>query len=312
MELKKQLLYLYKVSRPELWHFLYGAAYIGVLAAMREHTQWYYLLQPKRFYLFLALTVYMVMFNFTVYATNDLTDYATDLLNKQRVNELVGPEQSVMVIRVIIVTQILASIAMYLAGGVKGLIVCAICWAMNIAYSVPPLRCKARPGLDLVCDGAGYLLPGILGYWLFFGMPSLYAWRLIVCGFFFVAGCHMLASVRDIPADKQAGVRSTGVAIGTQRGVQLAQVVFAVSVIAWLFVAQGMALLLVMVPLLHLILATWVGNSVSGGDTLPEVVSGQIYVWIWRFSWWGGIVCTYQALAILGPPFLGWAHSIGW
>ena len=306
------LRYLLKVSRPELWHFVYGGSYIGVLAAMREHSPWYYLLQPGRFYLFAAWSLTLVLFNLAVYGLNDIVDYPTDLINGERRNELVAPERRSLVAWAILITQIPCTIAMYLAAGNKGLIACLLCWLVNVAYSLPPLRCKARPVADLVCDGVGYLMPGILGYWLFASLPSAYGFELLASGSLFVAGCHTLASVRDIPADRKAGVRSTAAVIGSRNGIRLAIMLFAISAASWACIAKGTAILLVFVPLAHLAVSAWVLSKVQPDDTLPRTVSAAIYLWIWRLSWWGGLVCMYQAGRILVPPFLGWMRLIGW
>ena len=104
-------------------------------------------------------------------------------------------------------------------------LVYAICVALSVVYSVPPLRLKAVAGADWVINlvGFGTLTP--LAGWLALDVPvPLWGW-LVVIGFGpLFAALYPLTQLYQMDEDRARGDRTLALRLGTRSSLQIAVV----------------------------------------------------------------------------------------
>lgn len=106
----------------------------------------------------------------------------------------------------------------------------ALCVAMSILYSVPPIRLKARAGWDLLinCLGFGLLTP--LAGWGLTGRPPTPAFLALALGFAFLFGAlYPLTQIYQIEEDRGRGDRTLVIKLGETVSLSLALVMAAVA-----------------------------------------------------------------------------------
>jgi chlorophyll synthase len=86
--------------------------------------------------------------------------------------------------------------------------------ALGFAYSVPPLRLKARPAADMLANGLGFGLVGFALGWL--ALLPYSADMLVRAAPYALAMCSIFlnTTIPDEPGDRSAGDRTTCVALG--------------------------------------------------------------------------------------------------
>lgn len=86
--------------------------------------------------------------------------------------------------------------------------------AMGFAYSLPPLRLKARAGWDWLANSVGY---GVVAFgvgWASSGISLRSMWLVGLPYAWSVGATFALTTIPDIPGDARAGDRTFGVALG--------------------------------------------------------------------------------------------------
>lgn len=156
---------------------------------------------------------------------------------------------------------------------------------LGLAYSIPPLRLAARPGLDLLANGLGY---GCLA--LLLGAGDAWAWtpvwgaRLAAC-FLAVAAVFLHTTALDLDGDRRTGKRTVGVVLGLARTRAAAAVMatFAAASAAWSAAPQ---LVVACAVLAIACVAAWLApqrvgsRSVCvGGTALFAIVAGTFHPW---------------------------------
>ncbi|BCT74302.1 prenyltransferase [Sinomonas cyclohexanicum] len=192
----------------------------------------------------LGTVFFLVPYNLAMYGTNDVFDYASDLLNPRKG----GAEGAVL-------PPALHRRALWWAwGGCVPFVVALVAggppasWAVLAvslfavaAYSVPGLRFKERPVIDSMTSSTHFVSPAAYGVALAGGAPT--GSSLAVLGAFFLWGMasHAFGAVQDIGPDRQAGIGSIATLFGARATVRLAVV---------LYLAAG-GLILVLAPDAH-------------------------------------------------------------
>lgn len=146
------------------------------------------------------------------YLVNQVTDFDSDRLNGKGLflQRGIFSRRAYVVCGVALAAGAIA-IALSRRDGAAWLVLAA---ALGFAYSVPPLRLVARPGLDLVANAIGYG-----GVALVLGATSWYAagpLRLVACGLA-VACVFLHTTLMDLDGDRRTGKRTTGVVLGPLR-----------------------------------------------------------------------------------------------
>ena len=198
---------LWLASRPALWVNTLGVAVTGLWLS-GQLWSW-----DGRWLLLLAYLGYP--YNLLIYGLNDLADRAEDALSPRK-GGLQGArlrDADVWpVLFAILATNLplLAALAVLLPpAATLTLLGGALLFA---AYSLPPLRLKARPFLDSLSNLA-YALPVLLPA-LVFGRDL--PWGALAALALFSVGKHALDAVQDIPTDRAAGVRTVATRLGAR------------------------------------------------------------------------------------------------
>lgn len=107
---------------------------------------------------------------------------------------------------------------------------------LNVTYSVPPVRAKARTPLDLTWNALGFGLAAFAAGWTCAGttVPGWYGPGLSYA--FAVAGVIASTTIPDIAGDAAAGCRTTGVVLGARRTSALVLgLMVAAAALGWMY-----------------------------------------------------------------------------
>lgn len=214
-----------------------------------------------------------------IYASNDVTDTATDRLNPRKDSFLFGARPTAKQIKVLplrimgaqlpfiaILTWWIGPKAIALFGGIL---------AMTAWYNLPRYGAKDRPGLDVLAQ-VGYLGVFVLSSWA--SGRALAPWQVFVFGALFAMHSHLFGEIMDREPDAAAGRRTTAVAIGTRAT-------------KWIMVFMMTA-------------EAWLAVSITEKPWLPVILAGGAVVFLWDAcaGWRGGSYAAWQMKAF----FLGW------
>jgi len=240
---------LVAVSRPRFWLYLGGTYLVGFTAGA---------VSPADFAapaFWVHLLYFLLPANLFLYGVNDLFDEDTDRFNPKKgrwEHRLVPREKLALAVAVVVA----AALGLALAAGAaswpaRGALLSFL--ALGAGYSVPPLRLKARPGLDFPAN-ALYAMPGLVGYALVTGqLPPAVAVAGAAC---WTGAMHLFSAVPDIDADRAAGLATTATALGARSALLVCALLWAVAAwAAWALIHQAVALLAVVYPLAGLALA---------------------------------------------------------
>ncbi|MPY65941.1 prenyltransferase [Deinococcus sp. SDU3-2] len=202
---------LLTVSRPALWVNTVGPLVVGMWLTGRLWTP-----EPG----LLALLIYLTLpFNLLIYGLNDLADREEDAASGRKggwQGARLGPGEGRPLLRAVWLLNLpfLGLLALLLPPA--ALLVLLLSAGLFAAYSVPPVRLKARPLLDGLSNVA-YALPLALPA-LALGepVPALPLAALMA----YAVGKHAFDAAQDVPADRAAGVRTVATTLGV-RGTAL-------------------------------------------------------------------------------------------
>lgn len=194
------------ISRPALWVNTIGTLVTGVWLTGRLYT-----LDAG----VLALLLYLTLpFNLLIYGLNDLSDREEDARSSRKggwQGARLRPEEEAPLLRstLLLSGPPLLALALLLPPGALGVLLLAA--GLFVAYSLPPLRFKARPFLDGLSNVA-YALPLALPA-LALGTPV--PWGPLLALMAYSVGKHAFDAAQDIPADRAAGTRTVATTLGT-------------------------------------------------------------------------------------------------
>ena len=195
------------ISRPRFWLYVLGPFLIGAAAA-HPHGDWWRLIVLGLFFTYPA--------NLIIYGINDLFDYETDRLNpkKQGYEIAVQPAQQRRLAIECSVWVIVGVLLALLVGQTISVVVGMLGFMLlGIEYSAPPLRAKARPLIDTLCN-ALYIFPAVVSYGLLtrtYPQPLLFVTATLWC-----MAMHAFSAVPDIAADQQAGLSTIATWLGAR------------------------------------------------------------------------------------------------
>jgi 4-hydroxybenzoate polyprenyltransferase len=251
---------LLRTSRPRFWPYVAGPYLLAVTPLLLSSPT-----TLQRSFV-LAWGIWLLFpGNLFLYGINDLHDEATDALNAKkdgyeaRVTNATRRTISLGVYGSILLGLFLASLTIVafpahrlwiIAGNVGFLL-------LGGQYSAPPLRLKARPGLDSLSN-ALYIFPVFLAWGL--SQPSTtFPWILFFAGTSWCAAMHAFSAVPDIRADREAGLRTIATELGASGTILLCAALYALAAglaSAWL----GAATLVVASMYVGLMLCAWIAR----------------------------------------------------
>ncbi|MFC4425749.1 UbiA family prenyltransferase [Deinococcus navajonensis] len=196
---------LLTVSRPALWVNTVGTLVTGLWL-----TGHLYRLDPA----LLGLLVYLTLpFNLLIYGLNDLSDHEEDARSSRKggwQGARLTPLESGPLLRSTLAFNLPGLLVLAWLLPPQALMVLLASVALFAAYSLPPLRLKARPFLDGLSNVA-YALP--------LALPALVLntpvpWGPLAALMAYSVGKHAFDAVQDIPADRAAGTRTVATTLG--------------------------------------------------------------------------------------------------
>ncbi|MDO8056370.1 MAG: UbiA family prenyltransferase, partial [Candidatus Hermodarchaeota archaeon] len=150
------------------------------------------------------------LFNSCVFIVNQLGDYDTDQLHQEKSQLPLSAGQFTRRQGVILALTFLSlGVPCALIVGIPYLILLAAIIMFGLIYSLPPIRLKARPFIDLIIIGVAFGAWAVLAAWvILFFLPEI-PLILIVGACLFYAGTHGIHTASDYDADAAAGVKTT-------------------------------------------------------------------------------------------------------
>ena len=167
-----------------------------------------------RFDLFslLSIFLYTIMMG-GVYILNQIVDIESDRENRKLFllpDGIIPKKRAYLLMFILFGITIPASFAVNPTFGIL-FIISAI---MGVLYSLPPFQLKARPFLDMLSNGIGYgILAFLSGYTIHKPLNS-HVFLQTLPYFFFVSAVFVNTTIPDIPGDRKAGKKTTGVFLG--------------------------------------------------------------------------------------------------
>ncbi|GHF29625.1 4-hydroxybenzoate polyprenyltransferase [Deinococcus metalli] len=211
---------LLTVSRPALWINTIGTLVTGVWLTGRLYT-----LDAG----VLLLLAYLTLpFNLLIYGLNDLWDREEDARSSRKggwQGARLADAEAAPLLRATLTWNVPALVVLAIVLPPAATLVLALSAALFAAYSLPPLRVKARPFLDGLSNVA-YALPLALPA-LVLGSPV--PWLPLLALMAYSVGKHAFDAVQDIPADRHAGTATVATTLGARGAACYALSWFAVA-----------------------------------------------------------------------------------
>jgi lycopene elongase/hydratase (dihydrobisanhydrobacterioruberin-forming) len=209
LSVRQKLMIPIAVSRPRFWMYLLGPALIGI-ASQPDPAAWILQWQHALFVL-----VWTLPANVFLYGCNDLADADTDDLNaKKEGYEHKLRQQERRMLHVWIAACVLSVVgSAALLQSPATLMWTALFLVLGAAYSLPPIRFKARPFLDCLSNVL-YVLPGFAVAASSGLSPSL---AVVIGAWAWSASMHVFSAIPDIVPDRSAGIRTTAVVLGMHK-----------------------------------------------------------------------------------------------
>ncbi len=161
----------------------------------------------------LCVVFFLLPYNLLVYGINDIYDYETDIKNprKASIEGAILPKKLHKLMLWVSTGCALIFFPGFLRSNVLFLSYLSAIF-LAIAYSVPPIRTKIKPGLDSITSSLHFVLPAMIGF-LWGGGEGII--RIEFLSFFFWGiASHMLGALPDIIPDKKAGMKTIATVLG--------------------------------------------------------------------------------------------------
>ncbi len=271
-----------QVSRPRVWVYLGGMYAMGfALGAQRLDD-----LLPWRFWAHLVF--FLPLANLLLYGTHALYEHEpTELHDTPETPETFEQRAPVQHRRLIAAGVLIAALVNCVlirqAHTWYAQLLLGLFLLLAVLNNLPPVRLQARPVLDLLASVL-YVLPGFLGYYQTSGhYPAVPVIAAAVC---WASGLQLLSAVPDILPDRDAGLRTTAVALGVRMSLLVCALLW--SGFALIIVLQGYLVPLGMVAFIYPLLGFFLFEYFALGERASR----------W-FPWLNGAVMgTVIALAL--------------
>lgn len=142
--------------------------------------------------------------------------------------------------------------------GTVFLLLTAACLALAWLYSVPPIRLKSRPGMDVAVNAIGIgVLAGLAG-WSIARPVASFPVVFLPQGLLVAVGIYVPTTLADLEADRAAGERTIATVLGRERAYRIGWVAWilanlgatVMSLGSWLIPRAFLPVLVVFVPVL--------------------------------------------------------------
>lgn len=198
--------FLFKVSRPRFWLYVFGPYLVGLAAGAISREDF------LRLDSILFALYFLFPANLLIYGVNDIFDFETDRLNPKKTEyEMLVRPGSHRKLSIWIVLLNLPFVASTIFLAPQALPSLAAFLFFSFLYSAPPIRAKAVPILDSIFNIL-YIFPGAFAYQMLTGsFPPL---AVMLAGGFWTMAMHAYSAIPDIEADREAGVSTVATLFG--------------------------------------------------------------------------------------------------
>jgi chlorophyll synthase len=201
------------LARPWFWPVSLLPYYVGLLLATHR-----LLPDPTDPRLFIGAFVAGPLVWLAVLAVNDAFDLPGDLLNPRKAATPLtsGRMTPTTAYRIAIATAGAALIGAALVGAAftAGTV---LALALGWAYSVPPVRLKERPGVDVAANAIAVGAMGPFAGWTAVHSPHGFPWLMALQGVLVGVALYLPTTLVDYPADLAGGYRTVAVRLGPRR-----------------------------------------------------------------------------------------------
>jgi len=204
----------FEVSRVRFWLYLGGTYLIGYIIAVSSISELIDL------FFIVHLFFFMLPANIILYGINDISDKDTDMFNpKKGEKEYKALESDATKLYILVGGSfIFCLISVALQPNIMAAILFLSWLLLSIAYSIEPIRFKARPVVDFASNFL-YVIPAILAFYqVRLDFPPLLP---LFAAFLWTSAMQLFSAIPDIEADKKANIRTTAVVIGEKASLLL-------------------------------------------------------------------------------------------
>ncbi|MBP7967142.1 prenyltransferase [Candidatus Woesebacteria bacterium] len=204
---------IFKLSRPRFWIYLAGPYLLGYTFAY-EHGE------PFLNAVFLySLLFFLIPANIFLYGVNDINDMETDKINPKKNSKEQATQNTTLILyqRSVLISLLLTIPLFFLQDAISNFLT-IIFLLLSYYYSAPPFRFKSRPFFDSITNIL-YGIPALIGVTqLQSHFPPLIVILIILL---WTAAMHLYSAIPDIKYDKEAGIQTTAVLLGTNKSLYL-------------------------------------------------------------------------------------------
>jgi 4-hydroxybenzoate polyprenyltransferase len=178
----------------------------------------------------------------------------------------------------------------------------SVCLVMSILYSVPPIRAKARAGLDVLINSVGFGGLTVFAGWAALDRPLTSPIVLVSFGFFFLfAAFYPLTQIYQMDEDRERGDHTLALALGKRNALLLSLVAVVLAFVCFLgeaathyFTWRSIGLVIALGLWLALLIP-WLRRWASG-DRRTEQRGFYQALWIWAITDVAVVVAMFPAL----------------
>ncbi len=204
----------FEVSRVRFWLYLGGTYLIGYIIAISSISE------LIDMFFIVHLFFFMLPANIILYGVNDISDKDTDMFNPKKGDKEYKALESDATKLYILVGGILifCLILVALQPDFMAAILFLSWLGLSVAYSVEPIRFKARPIVDFASNFL-YVIPAILAFYqVKLDFPPLLP---LFAAFLWTSAMQLFSAIPDIEADRKADIKTTAVVIGEKASLLL-------------------------------------------------------------------------------------------
>jgi 4-hydroxybenzoate polyprenyltransferase len=219
---------------------------------------------PVSPYFGINLFLFSLPLGFVLFGVNDVFDYESDRLNPRK-NTLFGTTLPKPLHSVVLKTSIFLSILIFGFSLITGNWLNIICTGLGLIfaflYSVPPLRLKTKPPLDILSNIVGFFSLFLAGFsygGTFLDFFRIIGWTNIWVGVFLLFAIGVQSSLADYHEDLLAGDKTIAVRLGRPGSIFVSSLMYFVALViynfgGWILDSTSLVLALFLI----MILAYW-------------------------------------------------------
>ncbi len=204
--------------RPTLLLPVWAFLFLGYFWAARLPYIGFEIHFPQKFSL---ISVSYTLLMGGAYVINQITDKETDRINRKLflIADGIIPVKTALIYAVVLE---IVSFSLAIRIGMDFLLIWVVSFLLTLAYSIPPVKLKGKPIVDMMANAFGYGLLNFLAGWISVGQLDSSAYLHSIPYVFSVAGVYMSTTIPDIEGDKKAGEITSGVFFGPRLTAVLA------------------------------------------------------------------------------------------